>query len=63
MATRSTPTNPEHPAASGTTATDLTWGSVRWAGHDGQLVLAPPLIFGGEVGDHLIFHWKAAGLS
>jgi len=41
----------------------ISLGSVRWAGHDGQLVLAPPLLFGGEVGDHLIFRWKAAGIE
>src|SRR5439155_3371642 len=36
---------------------------VRWANHDGELVLAPPLVFGGEVGDHLIFHWRASGVD
>jgi hypothetical protein len=41
----------------------ISLGSVRWAGLDGELVLAPPLLFGGEVGDHLIFHWKAAGIE
>jgi hypothetical protein len=41
----------------------ISLGSVRWAGLDGQRVLAPPLLFGGEVGDHLIFHWKAAGIE
>ena len=41
----------------------ISLGSVRWGGHDGQLVLAPPLLYGGEVGDHLIVHWKAAGIE
>jgi hypothetical protein len=41
----------------------ISFGSVRWAGLNGHLVLAPPLLFGGEVGDHLIFHWKAAGIE
>jgi hypothetical protein len=32
-------------------------GHRDWAGHRGTLLLAPPLIFGGENGDHLIFRW------
>jgi len=41
----------------------VSLGRVRWRGHDGQLVLAPPLVFGGELGDHLIFHWRARGVE
>ena len=33
-------------------------GRRDWAGHRGTLILAPPLIFGGENGDHLIFRWR-----
>jgi hypothetical protein len=38
-------------------------GSPVWSGRRGTLVLAPPLAFGGENGDHLIFRWKRAGLD
>lgn len=34
----------------------ISLGGFRWADHAGQLVLAAPLVFGGEMGDHLIFH-------
>ena len=33
-------------------------GRRDWAEHRGTLILAPPLIFGGENGDHLIFRWR-----
>jgi hypothetical protein len=38
-------------------------GRRDWSGRRGTLVLAPPLIFGGENGDHLIFRWKRAGID
>ena len=38
-------------------------GSRRWAGVDGTLVLAPPLVFGGEDGDHLMFRWRKGGVD
>jgi len=38
-------------------------GRVHWGGHEGQLVLAPPLVFGGELGDHLIYHWRGRGIE
>ena len=41
----------------------ISLGWRHWAGHTGQLVLAPPLIFGGEMGDHLIFRWSAARVN
>jgi len=44
-------------------AAPIFLGRRDWAGHDGTLVLAPPLIFGGENGDHLIFRWKQAGID
>jgi hypothetical protein len=38
-------------------------GRRDWAGHRGTLILSPPLIFGGENGDHLIFRWHQAGVD
>jgi len=38
-------------------------GRRRWGGHNGTLILAPPLVFGGENGDHLIFRWNAGGID
>ncbi len=34
-------------------------GDVRWAGRDGQLILAPSYPGGGEVGSHLVFSYRA----
>jgi hypothetical protein len=36
-------------------------GTRDWDGERGTLVLAPPLIFGGENGDHLLFRWRRGG--
>ena len=33
-------------------------GRVRWAGHAGELILAPSYPRGGEMGSHLIFSYK-----
>lgn len=41
----------------------LDFGQVRWAGHRGRLVLAPPLLNGGELGDHLIYRWRSNGVD
>jgi len=41
----------------------ISLGRIRWAGHYGHLVLAPPLVFGGEVGDRLVFHWEKGGVE
>jgi hypothetical protein len=38
-------------------------GWVQWADHHGQLVLAPPLNFGGELGDHLIFRFTSGPIN
>lgn len=38
-------------------------GHRDWAGHRGTLILAPPLIFGGENGDHLIFRWHQGDID
>ena len=38
-------------------------GSRDWSDDHGTLVLAPPLIFGGENGDHLVFRWKRGGVD
>ncbi len=36
-------------------------GEVRWAGHDGELILAPSYPGGGEVGSHLVFSYRYEG--
>jgi hypothetical protein len=36
----------------------ISLGDVRWAGHDGQLILAPTYPGGGEVGSHLVFSYR-----
>jgi hypothetical protein len=41
----------------------ISLGWVRWAGHYGQLVLAPPLAFGGMAGDHVIFRFNVRGIN
>ena len=41
----------------------ISLGRVRWTGRDAELVLAPPLVFGGEMGDHLILHWSTRGVE
>jgi hypothetical protein len=41
----------------------ISLGWVRWADHYGQLVLAPPLAFGGMAGDHVIFRFSASGAN
>jgi hypothetical protein len=33
-------------------------GRLRWSGRNGELVLAPAFPAGGELGDHVIFHWR-----
>jgi hypothetical protein len=39
----------------------ISFGRVRWAGKNGVLFLAPPFVFGGEIGNHLVFRWRAHG--
>jgi hypothetical protein len=36
----------------------ISFGRVRWAGKSGVLFLAPPFVFGGEIGNHLVFRWR-----
>ncbi len=36
----------------------ISLGDVRWAGHDGQLILAPSYPAGGEIGSHLVFSYR-----
>ena len=38
-------------------------GNVRWSGKAGSLILAPPHLFGGMAGNHLIFRWSEDGRS
>lgn len=35
----------------------VSFGRVSWGGREGLLFLAPPLLRGGQIGDHLIFEW------
>jgi hypothetical protein len=39
----------------------LSFGRTRWAGHEGVLFLAPPYLFGGQLGNHLCFRWRQNG--
>jgi hypothetical protein len=39
----------------------ISLGDVRWAGHSGQLILAPSYPGGGEVGSHLVFTYRRGG--
>ena len=39
----------------------LFFGRVRWGGKDGALFLAPPLLHGGQLGNHLCFRWRSNG--
>jgi hypothetical protein len=41
----------------------LLFGSVMWSGHQGALFLAPSYPFGGEIGGHLTFWWRAHGTN
>jgi hypothetical protein len=41
----------------------IFFGHRDWAGHNGSLVLAPPLASGGENGDHVIFRWQEGGVA
>jgi hypothetical protein len=37
----------------------LFFGRVRWGGKDGALFLAPPFLYGGQIGNHLCFRWRS----
>ncbi|MFZ0043509.1 MAG: hypothetical protein WAK93_19525 [Solirubrobacteraceae bacterium] len=39
----------------------ISLGDVRWAGHNGLLILAPSYPGGGEVGSHLVFSYRRGG--
>ena len=39
----------------------LELGPVRWAGRRGRLLLAPPYLRGGMLGNHLVFRWRQRG--
>lgn len=41
----------------------LFFGRVRWGEHDGALFLAPPVLFGGQLGNHLVFEWRQGKTS
>jgi hypothetical protein len=40
----------------------ISLGDVRWADHEGQLILAPSYPGGGEVGSHLVFTSRREGV-
>lgn len=44
-------------------AEPILLGSPVWSSRRGTLILAPPLISGGENGDHLIFRWSRGGVD
>jgi hypothetical protein len=35
----------------------VSFGRVRWGAREGVLFLAPPYLYGGQLGDHLVFEW------
>lgn len=35
-----------------------SFGTRRWNGHAGTLYLAPPFLFGGQLGNHLVYRWR-----
>lgn len=37
--------------------TAVSFGPVTWGGHEGVLFLAPPVLQGGQLGDHLVYEW------
>lgn len=39
----------------------ISFGRAMWGGHDGVLFLAPPFLYGGQLGDHLVFEWTRDG--
>jgi hypothetical protein len=39
----------------------VSLGPVRWAGHNGQLLIAPSYPAGGELGSHLVFSYRTQG--
>ena len=41
----------------------IAFGTVRWGGRNGRLYLAPPYLYGGMMGNHLIFRWREGGRS
>lgn len=39
----------------------VSFGRVRWRAREGVLFLAPPFLYGGQLGDHLVFEWDDRG--
>jgi hypothetical protein len=35
----------------------VSFGRVRWGAREGVLFLAPPFLYGAQLGDHLVFEW------
>jgi hypothetical protein len=36
----------------------VSFGRVRWGDREGVLFLAPPFLYGAQLGDHLVFEWR-----
>jgi hypothetical protein len=41
----------------------LFFGRHRWGGRTGALFLAPPFIYGGQLGNHLCYRWRERGID
>lgn len=35
----------------------VSFGRVKWGAYEGVLFLAPPFLYGAQLGDHLVFEW------
>lgn len=40
-----------------------SFGARRWSGHLGTLYLAPPFLFGGQLGNHLVYRWRVGRIE
>jgi hypothetical protein len=40
-----------------------SFGPRRWHGHAGTVYLAPPFLFGGQLGNHLVYRWRVGRIE
>jgi hypothetical protein len=40
-----------------------SFGPRRWHGQTGTLYLAPPFLFGGQLGNHLVYRWRVGRIE
>ena len=40
-----------------------SFGTRSWNGHGGTLYLAPPFLFGGQLGNHLVYRWRVGRIE